>query len=397
MKTILLSCSILLGLTVRAAVPCVSDVQLTPYGKAKITYTLSEAPGIVTFDILTNGVSIGAQFLTNAVGDVNRVVQPGPRTISWNATEIWPGHKFKTPCVTAKVTAWPLSAPPDWLAVDLTNADYPVTYYTSEAALPWGGISANKKYKGDIMLFRKIPASHVLSFMGSPESEANRIAGRETRRMCTLTNDYFMAIYPMTYRQYYLLDNSESTETRLTPVKNQSYNMLRYAINNTDNRALPINWPKTGRNTIGESSQLKPWREKTGLLLDLPTSAQWEYACRAGTDTPLYWGDGSMSNLSKICKTGNSPVYEVGTYECNKWMLYDMIGNVNEWCLDHYEENITSEAVTDPVGPMLESSYTRKIRGYHANDIHKRAAFYTSQNYTAQNDVYAFRLCVTLP
>lgn len=382
-----------------AVVPRVSDVVMTPYGKCDITYTLSEAPGIVTFDVLTNGVSIGVNNLTNAVGDVNRLVQPGNRKIRWDAREIWPGHAFTTPCVTARVTVWPENAPPDWLAVDLTKTDCPVTYYASEEALPWGKIQQNKAYKGDVMLMRKIPASHVLSFMGSPESEANRIAGRETRRMCTLTNDFYLAIYPMTCRQYYLLkDGPSSTEARLRPMPRVSYNMLRYAESNLDNGALPVNFPTTSRTFVGGSSLLSSWRSKTGLTLDLPTSAQWEFACRAGTDTPLYSGAWTTYNLETISMLGAQYGYEVGTKVGNSWKLYDMIGNGFEWCLDYFEDNITSEAVVDPLGPTSDASLQRKIRGHHDNDIHKRSAFYSASRYTtATQDNIGFRLCITLP
>ena len=385
------------GLAAMAAVPRVSNVAMTSYGKCRITYTLSEAPGIVTFDILTNGVSIGAQNLTNAVGDVNRLVQPGNRTIKWNAHDVWPGHKFATPCVTARVTVWPENAPPDWLAVDLTKAECPVSYYTSEMALPWGRIWQNKKYKGDVMLMRKIPASHVLSFVGSPEAEANHVAGRETRRMCTLTNDFYMAIYPMTFRQFNLLQKGPtSDEQRLSPVWRQSYNMLRYNSANKDGLQY-IDFPsKTGRTVVGGSSMLKAWRDKTGLVLDLPTAAQWEFACRAGTDTPLYYGDGSMGNLSTISQLGGIIGYEVGTLAANGWMLFDMIGNCYEWCLDYFEDNITAAATTDPLGPTSAANVQRKIRGYHTQDIHKRAAFIGGSGHLTQQDEIGFRLCITL-
>ena len=393
-------CFAVLGgvLAASAAVPRVSGVTMTSYGTCRINYTLSEAPGIVTFDILTNDVSIGAQNLTNAVGDVNRVIQPGVREIVWAAKDIWPDHTFRTPCVKARVTVWPTNAPPDWLAVDLTKEGCPVTYYASEEALPWGKIWTNEKYKGDVLLMRKISASHVLSFMGSPETEANRVAGRETRRMCTLTNDFYLAIYPTTFRQYYLFkDGPASTESRLSPLANQSYNMLRYHSGNTPNSALPINFPTTGRTTVGGSSLLKAWRDKTGLTLDLPTSAQWEYACRAGTDTPLYYGDGSMSNLSTICPVlGASHGAEVGTRGGNVWMLFNMIGNGYEWCLDYFEDSITADAVTDPLGPTSDASNRRKIRGHHDNDIHKRAAFFSASGYTTQQANIGFRLCITL-
>ena len=397
MKRVLFASLLGCCLSAAAAVPRVSDVAMTSFGKCRITYTLSEAPGIVTFDILTNGVSIGAQNLTNAVGDVNRLVQPGNRTIKWNAHEIWPGHKFATPCVTARVTVWPTNAPPDWLAIDLTKADCPVTYYASETALPWGKIWTNKKYKGDVLLMRRIHASHVLSFMGSPETEANRVAGRETRRMCTLTNDYYIGVYPMTYRQYYLLQNGpEQTEARLSPVANQSYNMLRYHSGNKAYDPPPINFPTTSRTAVGNSSLLKGWRDKTGLVLDLPTSAQWEFACRAGSDTPLYWWKGAETYLANICKTGNEHNYEVGCFAGNDWMLFDLIGNTYELCLDYFEDNITADAVTDPLGPTTAANYTRKIRGHHDQDIHKRSAFFSSIGYTTQQQNIGFRLCITL-
>ena len=390
---------LLAALAASAAVPRVSDVAMTSFGKCRVSYTLSEAPGIVTLDILTNGVSIGAQNLTNAVGDVNRVVQPGAREILWNAKDVWPDHRFRTPSVKARVTVWPTNAPPEWLAVDLTQADCPVTYYASEAALPWGKVWTNKKYKGDVLLMRKVPAAHVLSFMGSPETEANRVAGRETRRMCTLTNDYYMAIVPMTYRQFGLLqDGPASTEARLSPVVNLSYNMLRYTANNVAYAPMPLDFPsKTSRTHVGGSSLLRAWRNRTGLELDLPTSAQWEFACRAGTDTPLYWGDGAMSNLGIICKLGDNAAYEVASYGGNGWLLFDMIGNCYEWCLDYFEDNITAEAVTDPLGPTAEAQVQRKVRGYHGQDIHRRAAFFTAGVHTRQATNFGFRLCITLP
>ncbi len=384
------------GIATEAVVPRVSDVTMTSYGKCRINYTLSDAPGIVTFEILTNDVPIAAECLTNACGDVNRVVEPGARTINWNASEIWPGHKFRTPSVKARVTVWPTNAPPDWLAVDLMSADCPVTYYASEAALPWGRISGNPKYKGDVMLMRKIPASHVLSFIGSPETEANHLTdGRETRRMCTLTNDFYIGIYPLTFRQFYLLqDGPTSAETRLSPVPNQSYNILRYHRQNLTT-TRPVNFPTTSRTFVGGNSRLNDWRTKTGLVLDLPTAAQWEYACRAGTDGPTY------AALNLICNpNAGASGYEVGLYQPNSWQLYDMIGNMYERCLDYFTANITPEAVTDPLGATSDASYRRVIRGTFQNapfDQHMRAAFLTGNVDTDQNSIMSFRLCITLP
>jgi len=394
---------VLLATVAMAGVPRVSDVKFAQDGKhrAVVTYTLSEAPGIVTFDILTNGVSIGATVLTNAYGDVNKLVQPGSGRITWEPWCTWPGRKIASG-VSARVTVWPTNAPPDWLAVDLTKSGCPVTYYASQEALPWGKIWQNTTYKGNVLLMRRIPASHVLSFMGSPETEAKRIAGRETRRMCTLTNDFYIGVYPMTRRHALLLiKGPESTETGLNPLVNQSYNMLRYHTNNTETLSgglPPVNFPLTSRTFVGSSSYLKAWRGRTGLMLDLPTSAQWEFACRAGSDTPVYlhaYCDGSIAQVDNIASPLGSVVGQKGA---NNWYIFDMLGNTYEWVLDYFEENITADAVVDPLGATSDASFRRKIRGFHWSDKgYWRSAFFTGSAYLTQQDNIGFRLCVTLP
>ena len=104
-------------------------------------------------------------------------------------------------------------------------------------------------------------------------------------------------------------------------------------------------------------------RTKTGLLFDLPTEAQWEYACRAGTTTALNSGknltaEGKCPNMAEVGRYdgkqgdgrgGYSQHTKVGCYLPNAWGLYDMHGNVSEWCLDWLGDYPT-EAVADPAG-----------------------------------------------
>ena len=74
-----------------------------------------------------------------------------------------------------------------------------------------------------------------------------------------------------------------------------------------------------------------------GWIFDLPTEAQWEYACRAGSKTAYSWGD---SISSKNANSNNSQLNQTrvcGQYEPNAWGFYDMHGNVREWCLDWYD------------------------------------------------------------
>jgi formylglycine-generating enzyme required for sulfatase activity len=98
----------------------------------------------------------------------------------------------------------------------------------------------------------------------------------------------------------------------------------------------------------------------------LPTEAEWEYACRAGTDTRFYYGnDLSYSQLGEYAWYGNnsgSETHPVGQKKPNAFGLYDMHGNVWEWCQDWYGENYYSQrSEVDPKGP--DTGTARVLRG----------------------------------
>ena len=106
------------------------------------TYTLDE-PAVVTFDVKTNGVSIGGANLTHAYGDVHRVVAAGEHTLYWQADKAWQGHRLSS--ASFEVVAWATNAPPDYMVVDLVVKKGERTYYISPDQLPDGGVT-NRKY-----------------------------------------------------------------------------------------------------------------------------------------------------------------------------------------------------------------------------------------------------------
>ena len=203
--------------------------------------------------------------------------------------------------------------------------------------------------------------------MGSPEGELGRYSG-EVQHEVTLTHGYWMGVFEVTQRQWELImgGNPSDYKGEARPVEKVSYNDIR----GSDKGA---GWP-LGGHEVDSGSFLGKLRAKTGLAFDLPTEAQWEYACRAGTKTALNSGKNltdvyECPNMAEVGRynynrsDGKGDCIEhtrVGCYLPNAWGLYDMHGNVSEWCLDWYGDYPKSSA-TDPQGP--ESGSYRMLRG----------------------------------
>jgi len=260
-----------------------------------------------------------------------------------------------------------------YLVVDLTGSpSYPVTYL--DAVPPGGWTDEHKTTK---LVLRRIPATTPDFTMGSPSGELGREPwdpGSETQRQVTLTSDFYLGVFEVTQRQWELVvgnkpswfNNATYYQTR--PVETVSYNDIRGS-------SAGAGWPANGN--VDASSFMGKLRDRTGLPLDLPTESQWEYACRAGTGTALNSGynltstgqDARMAEVGRYWYNGGSSYSQscapsagtaaAGSYLANQWGLYDMHGNVWEWCLDWYATN--PGGVTDP--PGASSGSYRVSRG----------------------------------
>lgn len=385
MKTKLLSTMALCASVSGFAAPMVSNVTMSQDAMRTVTigYELTGEPGIVTVDIQTNGVSIGGCYLTYFAGDVNRVVQPGMKTITWKPLKAWPDNKV-TENVQAVVTAWATNAPPDYMVVSLV-AERTVRFYTSEDAVPFG--VTNDLYKTDEMVLRKCPAANVEWRMGSPVTpmELGRDAASEVPHYVTLGEDFYIGVYEVTQRQYERVRGVRSgfftVEYETRPADSVSYNAIRGAASGG------FDWPSNGHAVSGSSfmGQLRSFSGLDGF--DLPTDAQWEFACRAGCGGALYNGSATnevvlktfaryrasggfingSTNPSSSCTPDNGTA-KVGSYLKNDWGIYDMLGNVYEWCLDWYQESPLGYDVS--TGPESGTERVRRGGSWYTWQVH---------------------------
>ena len=125
---------------------------------------------IITLDVLTNGVSIGFSNIRAAVGDVNRLVQPGEnKRILWRPDKSWPGWLLPQNEVQAVVIARSENDPPDYMMIDIALGSQSIpaaertTYYEHPDQLPFPGGVTNEKCKTDYLVLRRCPAANMTS------------------------------------------------------------------------------------------------------------------------------------------------------------------------------------------------------------------------------------------
>ena len=256
-------------------------------------------------------------------------------------------------------TSLSAAEPTTYCVIDLSAGaaatNYPVTTLD---AVPEGGWT--DEYKTTKLVLRRCPA------------------GEDPLRRYTLTRDFYAGVFEVTEKQWELVMGANPSMNKLgddCPVEFTTYNDIR-------GTSEGAQWPASS--AVDATSFLGILRAKTGLeRLDLPTEAQWEYACRAGTTTKYNTGDTEADLAAAGWYNGNSEgqKHPVGEKVPNDWGLYDMHGNVWEWCLDWQGDPEKPLGDADPVGATSPGS-----EGYR----YYRGGAYSYQTFNATSSCRNF-------
>jgi len=210
--------------------------------------------------------------------------------------------------------------------------------------------------------------------MGSPTSEADR-GGDETQHRVKITKPFYLSVHEVTQAQYEAVvgNNPSNSKGDTKPVE-------------------MVNWDEA----VAFCGKLS---DEEGMEYRLPTEAEWEYACRAGTTTTYSFGDDAsrLGEYAWYAENSEYTTHPVGGLKPNAWGLYDMHGNVAEWCRDWWAPYGNEKAVSDPTGPA--SGEYRVLRGgaFYDQPMYVRAA--DRLNYYVlpddRNLAFGFRLART--
>jgi len=287
-----------------------------------------------------------------------------------------------------------------YLVIDLSGGADAESYAVSyRDAAPLGGWT--EAHRTTKMVLRRVPAG-TFTMGGADHEEVLGRGGDEIQHGVTLSRDFYIGVFEVTQRQWELVTGTNPSAFQTGNISDsygeldshRPVELVTYSDLRGDQAGSA--WPAT--TDVDADSFLGELRARTGIEFDLPTEAQWEYACRAGTTTSLNRGNDITTqhdwcpNLDAVGwydqnanankwsrlhasshaeKNGTQPV---GRKKPNAWGLYDMHGNVGERCLDWLKDDLGTSPVTDPVGPA--SGDRRAVRGgyWSTSAKHCRAA-----------------------
>ena len=329
-----------------------SVVQRWPWNnKVDITYTVTDGQtltadgtGDVYCKLVFNATVGGQVFEIDGVTNIGASASSGTHTVTWTPPA---DLRVKSTNCTMTATLLAADAPSgdDYMIIDLATG---VVSY--EGLLASQGNSNDRyntdAYKRDKMVLRKVAKGGTY-----PTGDNVNYQARNSATNWTTALDYYIGVFPVTLSQYRAIYGSGSTGTK--PKNSISWNALRLA-ETAPTSSIPAVVSNTG-------TFFQRLNYKTGMYFDLPTELMAEIAERAGATTTYYWGNSADEAYVVSKENSGNNVVAVGSRIPNAWGLYDMAGNVWEWCRDDTSRSNLANAA-DPFAPACAAASCRVLR-----------------------------------
>lgn len=258
-------------------------------------------------------------------------------------------------------------------------------------------------------------------WMGSPETDGEARADEKPRHRVTISKPFLLGIHPVTRGQFaqFVADQGYRTDAETDggtlicagkkAVTDPGINWRRLDFEQEDNHPVAaVSW--------NDAQAFIDWlTQKDGRPYRLPTEAEWEYACRAGAEARFFSGDdaGSLAGFANVADLANGrqfpgwPTFDfddgyvytspVGTFKPNPWGLFDMTGDVWEWCSDWYDPRAYLRGdCQDPQGPTSGESKVQRGGAWSSEPRKCRSAFRDWYAPTYRSHRSGFRVALTL-
>ena len=340
-------------------------------GFVDISFTLEGEAWAYDFSIAATNAATGEALSTATVyprggkpGD-ELFAEPGEVHLVWDAGTDVPESVISN--VALYVTVSDGTVEPLYLVIDLSGGANAMSYpVTKLMEAPAGGFNTDE-YKTTKLVLRRIPAGSFQ--MGCEDNEIGFVGTEAVPHEVTISKPFYLGIFEMTQRQYELVTGAPQY---LMEISNFFTNTLCYQTRPMEMSGYGARGTMDPTEQVSEETFLGKLTKKTAKIsFDLPTEAEWEYACRAGTTSALNVGinltsnnkDNTMSQVGRYLYNGggqshgqncstNYGTAAVGSYIPNAWGLYDMHGNMWEYTRDIYRgrKSFGSTPVIDPIG-----------------------------------------------
>ncbi|MEO5591505.1 MAG: SUMF1/EgtB/PvdO family nonheme iron enzyme [Chitinophagaceae bacterium] len=222
-----------------------------------------------------------------------------------------------------------------------------------------------QKVPGTDLHFKMMPVNAGSFLMGSNNKEKERKMDEGPQKNISISA-FWMAAFEVSRDAFDVFYKDETTpqNSAVDAVTRPSQQYIDFSLGMGKEGGYPVN-------SLSQFASLMYCRwlySRTGIFYRLPTEAEWEYACRAGSTTAYYFGNDTaeLGKYAWFAANSDNKFQKAGQKLPNAWGLYDMLGNVSEWTLDHYDEKSLEkmpDKTTNPFAAVVTARYPKVLKG----------------------------------